>query len=245
MAVATYLHSVLEDLRGKGLAVPLAFPEEVANLDTVSLQSLLKGNVLKTIISDVADHMHTSNQMAAASLFQKRYAYVLLTSVIHPLLYAGIGILADPEQTDVMLDDGLPVGIKLRNPSQWMPIDVADGFFPSIIHTALDRNLKELIDRISSEIGVSPLILWENAGSYVRFLHQKIGNDRELRFPSQRVFCVLFDRIGMYAPALASVYRGCLTEEPDAAECVRTTCCLWYQFPGNSPCPTCPRLKRN
>jgi ferric iron reductase protein FhuF len=237
MAVGTYLPSVLEDLRGKGLPVPLAFPEDANDLDAVSFQSLLKGNVLTSIISGVAESMHTSNQLAAASLFQKRYANVLLVSVIHPLLYAGIGILADPEHTDVILKGGLPVGIRLRDPSQWMPVDVADSFletddkvvessailkagqnfpssdssccygaetgnrsprtmsstyfFLSIFHTALDRNLKELIGRISSEIGVSPLILWENAGNYVRSLYRKIGNDRELRFPPQRVFRVL------------------------------------------------------
>ncbi|WP_018133464.1 ferric iron reductase [Effusibacillus pohliae] len=92
--------------------------------ETVSVQQLLAGNTLRLVVERVADRMNSSNRLAAASLFQKRYASVLLASVLHPLLSANIGILADAEQTAIRLREHLPVAIRFLESVEWFDLSV-------------------------------------------------------------------------------------------------------------------------
>ncbi|MFC4766607.1 siderophore-iron reductase FhuF [Effusibacillus consociatus] len=244
------LENVLDQLRSKGLHLPVVFPDglnkEPVELNVVSVQDLLSGDKLEDLIARAARRMNSGNLAAAASLFQKRYASALLASVLNPLLRENIGILADSEQTEIVLEDDLPAGIRLKDPSKWVWLESGSPLITQVFEAVFDDNLGQLIYRIASEFGLSPMIMWGNVGNYIGYVHEQFSKD-----PSQGDFTKeIFDRLlkgsGFNAPPFCSTYQTVLLEEAEPAQWVRvrSTCCLWYQFPGNQnkPCSTCPRL---
>ncbi|WP_018133463.1 (2Fe-2S)-binding protein [Effusibacillus pohliae] len=107
-----------------------------------------------------------------------------------------------------------------------------------------DGNLGRLIDRIAGEFGLSLAIMWGNVGNYVGYLNEQYqGASRTTPELKQHLEALHTSR-GFEAPPLRSTYQTVRLHAltPPESVRVRSTCCLWYQFPGNRPCLTCPRL---
>jgi ferric iron reductase protein FhuF len=256
---------LLEQLRSRELHIPLTLIGEPDRPESVPFHQLFTGDTLQNRIQRVAERMNSYKLTAAASLFQKKYASSLLASVLQPMTFAGAGFLANGDDMEIVLINDLPAGILLKGealplllperlpfqgsePDGWQIVDSAEHLRREVFRAAFDNNLGPLIYRIAAEFDLSPRIMWGNVGNYCGFLYgeklesplagcQGFGEDRS----------ALLNSVGFDAPKLHHTFREVWLAEAEPAQWirVRSSCCLWYQFPGNKRCYTCPNLCDN
>lgn len=251
MSELSSLENLVQNLQTSGLHVPLFFRGKTASGEVIPVENLLDESTLRSRIARAAERMNSDNLLAAASLFQKWYTSTLLSSVLTPLLTAQTGILAYLEQTELVLENDLPAGIRLSESVQWVSLSTKDAGRASrlrskVYQALFDDNLGRLIYKIAEAIGLSPMIMWGNAGNYIGYLYEQFVKDTSQGLASRQDLDALLNSSGSNTPRFSSTYQTIWLEEatPPQSVRVRNTCCLRYQFPGCQSCLTCPRLSR-
>ncbi|MGB8953897.1 MAG: ferric iron reductase, partial [Tumebacillaceae bacterium] len=246
----------------QGLRVPLEFAEGPGRVESVKIARLLTDEqLLHQHIQAVAKRMNSTDLIAAASLFQKRYASVLLGSILTPMSTLGIGLLATAEVTEIVLVDDLPNQLVLKagherivlparlaarstvKMEEMVAVESDADLRDRVFHAVFDNNLGPLIYRLASEFGLSPRIMWGNVGNFCGFLYdEELGKREVYREASAKDQEALLLSTGFDAPPLVNTYRNVWLAEAEPAQWirVRSSCCMWYKFPDKRPCYTCP-----
>ncbi|WP_157729611.1 IucA/IucC family C-terminal-domain containing protein [Tumebacillus algifaecis] len=249
---------IIERLRQEGMRLPFHFAEEQDRPEGIAIERLLKDvTLLRNLMQNVATQMQSNNLVAAASLFQKRLASVLLASVLTPLSTVGLGLIADADSTEIVLVDNLPARVILdsshlqllvnRLPHDYQNLGPGHVHHDSaqvqlVLKALFDRTLGPLIYQIASEFKLSPKVMWGNVGNFVGYLYGELCDHPVYQQAAQADKEVLFHSVGFTAPPLSQTFHEVWLEEitPARKIRVRNSCCLWNQFPGNKSCTTCP-----
>lgn len=257
------LSELINDLRCSGFHIPLSMQED-SETDTVCLADLLRDNdILQSRVTRLSNRMGTFNTFAVASLFQKRFSFVLLAAILTPLSTIGVGILPEPAHTRIIFQDDLPVGLLIsehhvplilleRLPmrlaaypaTDWLKVEEAQTLRTTVFRSLFDSIIGPLIYRIASQFGLSPKVMWANVGSTCAGLYEKIC-DTPISIPhALEDREALLENVGFTAPPLANTYKSIWLQEAQPAQWVRvqSACCLRHCLPNNRPCLTCPRL---
>lgn len=249
--------AVLDRLRGEGMRLPFQFAEEQDRPEGIAIGRLLKDPaLLRDLMHNVAKQMKSDNLVAAASLFQKRLASVLLASVLTPLSTIGLGLIADADTTEIVLVDNLPSSVILGGKQQMLlvsrlPHDVQNlgghvhedlAAVQHVLKSVFDNTLGPLIYLIASEFKLSPKVMWGNVGNFVGYLYGELCEHPVYKQGASADKELVFNSVGFTAPPLSETFQEVWFEEitPARKIRVRTSCCLWNQFPGNKSCTTCP-----
>ncbi|HEU4965679.1 MAG TPA: ferric iron reductase [Bacilli bacterium] len=255
---------LLDRLRAEEFPIPLAFADETERTDSIPLLRLLEGDTLREQIEKVARKKDSDNLTAAASLFQKRYAGTLLAAVLTPMSTFGVGFLAHFDETEVVLEDGLPVEIVLRGnrpplvfptrlpPSmqrmaqenEWTAVEQVRDLRWPVLQAAFNNNLGPLIYKLASEFKLAPRVMWGNIGNYVGYLYDLLRSKEAFYAQAAQDRDSLLHSVGFDGPPLGKTFTEVWLPELDPPQWVRvrSSCCMWYKFPGNKPCYTCPLL---
>ncbi|PWK14900.1 IucA/IucC family C-terminal-domain containing protein [Tumebacillus permanentifrigoris] len=255
---------VLDDLREKGVHLPLSINAAPAGLETVRVSELLDGGPrLREIVERIAQRKGTDDLAAAASLFQKRYCGQLLASILTPLTHLGLGLSATAECMEIVLVEDLPAGLVLHVSAaptvlrERLAQEDALGAFPRaqseeqlrqmVFHAMFDENIGRLSMQIATEIGLSLRVMWGNIGNYACYLCDELCKTPDLKQHAIRdrdalLNCTGFESSQPLSCACDSIYLE--EANPPRWLRVRSTCCLAYKFAGHTPCYTCPRLSR-
>ncbi|TCP55753.1 ferric iron reductase protein FhuF [Tumebacillus sp. BK434] len=248
---------VLERLREEGMRLPFQFAEEADRAEGVAIGRLLRDPaLLHELMHKVAQQMQSDNLVAAASLFQKRLASVLLASVLTPLSTVGLGLIVDADTTEIVLVDNMPASVILGGKQQLLlvnrlPQDVQNlgghvhddlAAVQHVLKAVFDNTLGPLIYQIASEFNLSPKVMWGNVGNFVGYLYGELCEHAIYKHGAAADKELVFNSVGFTAPPLAETFREEWFEEitPARKIRVRNSCCLWNQFPGNKSCTTCP-----
>jgi ferric iron reductase protein FhuF len=237
------LSSILGELKSKGLYIPLTMEEDEQPQQTLPIKDLFEESRIKSLIEQIAISMGTDNLAAAASLFQKRYSSYLLASVLTPMLTVDVGILANADSTEMVMENGLPAGIYLNDSKQAIRIQSLEDR-RKVFKAVFDDNLGRMIYLLASNFHISPLILWGNIGNYVGYVKDQYNKGHIPNRPmAEETIEALLNGVDFEGPPLNTTYEMVELEELGCEKVrVRNSCCLWYVFPGNKPCTTCPRL---
>lgn len=261
------LQRLCDKLHERDMYLPLYLQHAPAGMESIPVATLLTEAGLTAMIDRVAARLGTDNRIAAASLFQKRYASKLLASILTLMTSVGVGLLADSDSTELVLEDDLPAGILLRqsdvplvyterllaifpeiDTTGWTQVKDTRQLRKYVFEAMFEHNMFQLIYHITSTVGLSPKVMWGNIGNFCAWLYDEelIGR------PHMRAFALsdrhaVMNSIG-YGAALSNTYDMVALPEVGEDTCVRVrhTCCLWNQMPGQekSSCVTCPRLTR-
>ncbi len=249
---------LLTRLRTEGMRLPFQFAQEQDRPEGIAIGQLLQDSaLLRATMENVAKQMNSGNLVAAASLFQKRLASLLLASVLTPLSTVGLGLLADADSTEIVLVDNLPVSVILcdreslllvnRLPQDWQNLepglvreDIAT--VQRVLKAVFDQTLGPLIYRIAAEFNLSPKVMWGNVGNFVGYLYGELCEHPTYQQAAIVDREYVFNSVGFTAPKLGDTFQEVWLEEisPARKVRVRNSCCLWNQFPGNRSCTTCP-----
>lgn len=248
----------------QGLRVPLEFAERPDRAESIEITRLLTDEqLLHQRIRAVAERMNSTDLVAAASLFQKRYASVLLGSILTPMSTLGIGLLATAEAAEVVLVDDLPNQLVLKAGHErivlparlaahskvkmegMVAIESGAELRARVFHAVFDSNLGPLIYRLACQFGLSPRVMWGNVGNFCAYLYEEqLGKRDAYREEAAKDQEALLLSTGFDAPPLVDTYRNVWLAEAEPAQWirVRSSCCMWYKFPDKRPCYTCPIL---
>ncbi|WP_139491241.1 IucA/IucC family C-terminal-domain containing protein [Brevibacillus dissolubilis] len=266
MHTTLQLAPLLDNLRDRGMHIPCYVDDPTDTGETISIQELITDSErLAFLIRRVARRMKSENLVAAASLFQKRYAGSLLATVLTPMSTIGVGILADWQKAKIRIVNDLPSGLVLPNNCpvillsermqeeyrchcclEWRETESEETLRQNVFQAVFHNNLWMMMTKITKLFGLSPKVMWGNIGNYCGFLYEKLDQEPAYQSHANRDRHIIHRELSYDGQSLESTYQVVTFKEvaPTACSRVRSTCCLWYQFPDGGPCITCPRLSK-
>lgn len=212
-----------------------------------NVADLLDESFLKDFLKNLTDAIEAPSEKAAASIFIKRYAFLVVMS-----LYA---MTALNKKLNVSLDN-INMESAVRG-KDWLPafsfIDVTvqdwDGndrseWRASVLKDLFAKNIFPLISQLEKTVGISKLILWENIAVYLFWLYESELKDydqvaEDFRYIILEAEGKLFGGYNLN-PLQKYFAEKTYLEEWDAEVRVRKTCCFTYQLPAGKRCKTCP-----
>lgn len=135
----------------------------------VPLRTLSSAGYLGPLLTRFGTRYHVPDLRGVASIWSKYYFIKLIPPVVAASLLLDRRLPLHLDHLHVVLDDEqLPVAFKLPHEGErWAPAP-ADPFqrFDALI----EGHLRPLIDALAGHAGVSPRVLWSNAGNYFEWL---------------------------------------------------------------------------
>lgn len=215
---------------------------------TIDARRLIETTVLRTLLSEHAARWPDGDARAAASVWTKAYFRTLIPSVIVPVV-AGVPLDASAASCTLMLEGPVPTAVAVKTLSgPWDLPGPPTG--PAALRSyggLLSDHVAPLAFAIRDLTGLSPRVVWSNAGNLIAYLYRELAslpglsfvarahNDHVLGmrhtpwFPKGNP---LFDPVRMIR-----VTSGNRTAD---IHC-RRVCCLRDRL-GDTLCTSCPRL---
>ena len=129
------------------------------------LDLLLAPAAFGDVLGGFAQRYNGDDRRALASLWAKHYIVKLLPPVMGATLLLRWRLPLSLHDTAVVLDEGyLPQAFRLSGKGEPFAADVSDPF--ELFSGLLDDHLQPLFQALSSQVKLSPKVLWSNAGNY-------------------------------------------------------------------------------
>ena len=129
------------------------------------LDRLLAPAAFGDVLGGFAQRYNGDDRRALASLWAKHYIVKLLPPVMGATLLLRWRLPLSLHDTAVVLDEGyLPQAFRLSGKGERFAADISDPF--ELFSGLLDDHLQPLFQALSSQVKLSPKVLWSNAGNY-------------------------------------------------------------------------------
>ncbi|WP_239617992.1 IucA/IucC family C-terminal-domain containing protein [Cohnella mopanensis] len=209
-------------------------------------------------LEGVAGIFESSSPLATASLFAKRYSYLIIASSLYAMSALNKGMdyaidnchIESNYQGQAWLPKARLTNRHVSQPAEGRRAEWRDG----IIRNVFADNLAKAWDSLSKSVPISKAVLWENTAIYVYWLYENkfgVGASADQRSRIQEDFEYLINE----APAHLfgesknplTRFNSCkvTTLASDEPIRIRKTCCFYY-LASDEPedyCPTCPKIK--
>lgn len=209
-------------------------------------------------LDKVASIFEATTTVANASLFAKRYSFLIIASSLYAMSRYDKSLDYSIENCHIeSIHQGQAWLPKVRL-TEWQATRPGEGgrneWRDQVIRNVFADNLSKAWRAVSKSASVSKSVLWENTAIYVYWLYENKfaeGADAELKARIQADY----DYLRTAAPAhLFGETRNPLAkfDSPKVATKasnqpirIRKTCCFYYQASDepNDYCPTCPKIK--
>lgn len=197
-------------------------------------RDLLQRDGLVELLTLVGDHLKAPSRTVAASLFAKRYSYLVMAGGLFAMVHHDVHI-------DLSLDS-----LRLHTNQDWAPsLQLAETGLPSLQHSLdslFERNFKPLFCFLAQVGPIQESILWAHASYNVHYLFDlwmEEAETEEEKLHVEQTFTSLLAGI----PELAVVFEEIPHPLfPDKTLRIRKKCCLRYCLPEAGNCTTCPRI---
>ncbi len=226
-------------------------PLEESPLSLTAAQ-LLDPLTLKPFLSQLQDRLGAPDLRTAASIFSKRYGYLMTVPVFYSFSVWNKALQLQQEQMGLAPSDseehwlprlGLPDTV-LQPESAEERSELRD----TLIQSVFANHLEPLWQVLSETASISKQVLWENTAVYLFWLyevHMEADFPQEVRARASEDFkYVLYqaDR-SLFGSGQQHPFAKFHTEKQPIGEKmirIRQTCCLTYMASG-SYCSTCPK----
>ncbi|MCM3790087.1 hypothetical protein M3221_17000 [Domibacillus indicus] len=210
----------------------------------VPLSVFLEPAAFSAFLKKEAGRIGSDNTKVAASIFIKRYAF-LLVGVLASWSFFRKPFFFSP-QAIWLVDDG--------HLDAWRPKFFLDEAVCRQKHGRIEEalyHMNAVIESAKKATGISPAILRENLAVYIFWLYETVAEEKELSAVSKRA---KKDFMWLLAPEQASLFGGdeanplaAYFKEKEAIEGqkkplrIRSTCCLNVKLKtGGKRCSVCP-----
>jgi ferric iron reductase protein FhuF len=220
---------------------------------SVRLDQLLREERLTAYLETLKEKIHAPNKAVAASMFMKRYSFLLVMS-LYAMSVWNKGIHFDFKKIWMENEDEKEVWmptfrfekleyIKADNDRQnWRKRLIVDLFAN---HTYL------LVEMLADVAKLSKLILWENVAIYIFWTYESLMEDEKFAVMRDQLFADFHFIVQEAEGNLFGAYHKnplsrfwkekTFSTEQQKEIRVRTTCCLYYQTTKDGArCQTCP-----
>lgn len=233
-------------------ALTALFPEPLAALGetlvfsddprpSLSMQEYLAPAHVEACLLRFAPQYQHDDRRALVSIWIKYHFLRLIPPVIVASLNANWNLPVRAEDMRIIIgEDGLPAAFQLPNAGRAWQHDPKDAF--ERFAYLLDGHLDPLIRTLSSQVKLSPKVLWSSAGHYLEWIigelskypvpHALLDQARELIH--QRC------RPDNFRNPLHDSIRYVPREGERELHRERLNCCIRYKLPGKKLCSTCP-----
>ncbi|WP_127531836.1 IucA/IucC family C-terminal-domain containing protein [Paenibacillus kobensis] len=225
---------------------------------SISSAELLDADRCREYLGRMAELYETSSDIAAASMFAKRYSYLTIASSLYAMTMLNKGM--DYSVTNSHVES-------YRQGQAWLPkIRLTDSRITQpehgerstwrnqVIRTIFAGNLAPVWQSISASAKVSRAVLWENTAIYVYHLYENVFGEgatceqqarleQDYRYLLTEAPAALFGENNNPMTRFNSPKQ--VTAASDNPIRIRKTCCYYY-LAADDPedyCPTCPKLK--
>ena len=208
------------------------------------LDLLLAPAAFGDVLGGFAQRYNGDDRRALASLWAKHYIVKLLPPVMGATLLLRWRLPLSLHDTAVVLDEGhLPQAFRLSGKGEPFAADISDPF--ELFSGLLDDHLQPLFQALSSQVKLSPKVLWSNAGNYFENLLNLMAR---AGMPAERLAAghvLLQTRIrpdGSRNPLFQPVQYLPVTDEQGQPTMrrERKVCCVRYLLPELELCGNCP-----
>ena len=208
------------------------------------LDLLLAPAAFGDVLGGFAQRYNGDDRRALASLWAKHYIVKLLPPVMGATLLLRWRLPLSLHDTAVVLDEGyLPQAFRLSGKGERFAADISDPF--ELFSGLLDDHLQPLFQALSSQVKLSPKVLWSNAGNYFENLLNLMAR---AGMPAERLAAghvLLQTRIrpdGSRNPLFQPVQYLPVNDEQGQPTLrrERKVCCVRYLLPELELCGNCP-----
>ena len=208
------------------------------------LDLLLAPAAFGDVLGGFAQRYNGDDRRALASLWAKHYIVKLLPPVMGATLLLRWRLPLSLHDTAVVLDEGyLPQAFRLSGKGERFAADISDPF--ELFSGLLDDHLQPLFQAMSSQVKLSPKVLWSNAGNYFENLLNLMAR---AGIPAERLAAghvLLQTRIrpdGSRNPLFQPVQYLPVNDEQGQPTLrrERKVCCVRYLLPELELCGNCP-----
>lgn len=208
------------------------------------LDLLLAPAAFGEVLGGFARRYNGDDRRALASLWAKHYIVKLLPPVMGATLLLRWRLPLSLHDTAVVLDEGyLPQAFRLSGKGERFAADISDPF--ELFSGLLDDHLQPLFQALSSQVKLSPKVLWSNAGNYFENLLNLMAR---AGMPAERLAAghvLLQTRIrpdGSRNPLFQPVQYLPVNDEQGQPTLrrERKVCCVRYLLPELELCGNCP-----
>lgn len=228
----------------------LHFEREPQERLWIESADLLDKNNLTTYLEYVTECIHAPNIMVTASLFSKRYSYLLLVPVLYSMSrfnkFFNVAIgnikIIDGFENDLWLPK-----LYVKDQTMLMPTNDKERMeWRSLYYKQIfGQHLTKVWDLLSSVGKVPKQTLWENTAIYIFWLFETVLHETSTERTKEDFHFLLFEADGTFFgnniknPLTCfynnKVFKNGLEIRP------RQTCCFFYQISEKSMCKTCPK----
>jgi ferric iron reductase protein FhuF len=223
---------------------------------SVKASDLLESRTMKLFLQQILPKLNAPDDKTAASMLMKRYAFTAVI-VLYAMSVFNKGLDACIENIAIEVDDSkekwLP-DIRFESGKVTIPDGDRDLWRQRILKDLFAENIDRLIKKISKDVKISKLILWENIAIYLFWLYETVLSNPKFDQIRERItddfHHILMENgqtFGGYSQnPLSRFYKPkCYHPVLEESIRIRTTCCLYYRTTKNgSRCKTCPDVCR-
>lgn len=222
----------------------------------LTAREFLKPDILEGVLDRAISNFAAPDRRVAASLFVKRYAWMVTRTALAPMTMLGVALDVSIDNARVVFSGVTAGGLMLEDcdmvrilPERWPdgrpPGDTVDS--TAELHaltraSLVDQHLAVVIETLHELTGCSRQIMWGSAGHAAAYLFDELANDERLadRIADDRA--TFLERAD--APFHRTVqYLDLPLQSAEGPLLTRRTCCLWYRVRPDDLCYYCPLLK--
>jgi ferric iron reductase protein FhuF len=215
---------------------------------SVAATRLLEPECLEPLLQRFAPEYAGQDRRALASQWSKYYLVKLIPPVVAAALVLQRQLPLDFDQVQVVLNaQGLPEAFKLTGEGEVFAQAPQDPF--ERFGHLLDGHLQPFVQRLASQVKLSPKVLWSNAGNYFEWF---LGEMAQVPIPAQvlahgqALLAAERRPDGSRNPLFAPIrYLEVPCEvRAEGRWRQRRVCCVRYRLEALPHCENCPLLDR-
>ena len=245
------IHVLTKDYR-------LALEQSADHSFSIHAIDLLEPYILLDYLNEVSTLANASTRVVAASLFSKRYSFLMIASSLYAMTMFNKAFDYSIENSYVDYSKEGQLWLPKLRLAHWDVSQPVDGnrkeWRDQVIHNIFAENIALLWRSISKTAPISMSVLWENTAIYVYWLYEKrmsegASSDQKLRIRDD--FHYLLKEAPAYLfgekinPLAKFDQPKVITANSNDPIRVRKTCCLYYQTCGEKEyCSTCPKSRK-
>ncbi|KAA0694089.1 siderophore-iron reductase FhuF [Halopseudomonas laoshanensis] len=208
---------------------------------SLSMQEYLEPAHVEACLMRFAPQYRDADRRALVSIWIKYHFLRLIPPVIIASLNANWKLPVRAQDLRIIMgEDGLPAAFQLPDAGRAWPNEPRNAF--ERFADLLDGHLDPLIRALSSQVKLSPKVLWSSAGHYLEWILGELGKypvrqslmDQTGELISQRC------RPDSFRNPLHDSIRYVSRGGEAQLQRERLNCCIRYKLPGKTLCSTCP-----
>lgn len=245
------LHVLTKDYR-------LALERSADHSFSIHAIDLLEPYILLDYLNEVSTLLNASTRIVAASLFSKRYSYLMIASSLYAMTMFDKAFDYSIENCyiDYSKDEQLWLpNLRLAHWDISQPVDgKREEWRDQVIRHIFAENIAVVWRSMSKTAPISKSVLWENTSIYVYWLYEKRMSEgataeQKMRIEDDFRYLLKAAPAHLFGETLNPLAKfdqpKMLTAKSDEPIRIRKTCCLYYQTCVEEDyCSTCPKLKQ-